>query len=78
MAIRPLLVKYMPALFQSTVTTASAGSPTQNKFPASNRCSKPITIPWSRSNLSEIELTNKEDDKKVNTDVESLTASEGG
>ncbi|KIN00010.1 hypothetical protein OIDMADRAFT_181260 [Oidiodendron maius Zn] len=76
MAIRPLLVKYMPALFQSAASTAS--SPTQNKFPAaSKRCSKPITIPWSRSNLSEIELTNQED-KKVNTDVESLTASEGG
>lgn len=68
MAIRPLISKYLPGLFQSTITNTSSRSYTHSR--AYNLDSKSAAAPWSRNHGSAIELKSTES-AKVWTDAES-------
>jgi hypothetical protein len=68
MAIRPLLTKYLPALFQSTV--ASNSNAGYNNSRVHRMDSKSAAAPWSRNHGSAIELKSTES-AKVWIDAES-------
>ena len=69
MAIRPLLTKYLPSIFQSTlVTTSHAGGYSNSRQHRMD--SKSGAAHWSRNHGSAIELKSTES-AKVWTDAES-------
>jgi hypothetical protein len=71
MAIRPLLAKYLPSMFQSTlVSTSNAGGGYINSQPH-RMDSKSGAAHWRRSHGSRIELKSTES-TKVWTDAESV------
>lgn len=69
MSIRPLLVRYLPAIFQSTVVSNS--NPTYSNSRQHRTDSKPAGGHWSRNHGSAIELKSTESSKGW-TDAESI------